>query len=312
MTPVFNSLEYYRKKFYQKENGSKRFLELSEEQLAILAKKIYKKQEMVADTLSHSTLQTLKLEKYQETLQYLTNPLIHLELRTYDERLAYLIMMTDPNLVTFKEFLKIDLISMADISKVDDENERSRLIRLRNQTLSAYESFVRKQIGFFDAKLLKYEEIFFKRFFNEKELVTEVEINNQDRLITMAKSLQNFNSISDERYEELVDVAQTWLAVAPEKYNSKVATYSVTNQTKLLGLTSLEEQLTLFILLVDSDLDMLRIYEEESMMPMVEERIIEQFGYYNKDLLVLERKFHERFCPDKKLSIWTKGTKIKN
>ena len=50
---------------------------------------------------------------------------------------------------------------------------------------------------------------------------------------------------------------------------------------------------------------MLRIYEEESMIPNVEDRIIEAFGYYNKELLTLERKFHERFCPDKKLSIWS-------
>ena len=51
---------------------------------------------------------------------------------------------------------------------------------------------------------------------------------------------------------------------------------------------------------------MLRIYEEESMMKIIEERIIEQFGYFNKELLVLERKFHNRFCPDKELTIWSK------
>ena len=92
----------------------------------------------------------------------------------------------------------------------------------------------------------------------------------------------------------------------PEKYDAKVASYSVTRQRKLLGLTSLAEQLAVFILLVDSNLDMLRIYEEESMMKYVEERITEQFGYYDKELLVLERKFHTRFCPDKELSIWSK------
>ena len=54
---------------------------------------------------------------------------------------------------------------------------------------------------------------------------------------------------------------------------------------------------------------MLRIYEEESMMPKVEERTIEQFGFFNQGLLPLERKFHKRFCPEKKLSIWTKTKK---
>ena len=41
---------------------------------------------------------------------------------------------------------------------------------------------------------------------------------------------------------------------------------------------------------MDSELDMLRIYEEESMIPNVRKRIIEQFGYYSEDLLSLERK----------------------
>ena len=39
---------------------------------------------------------------------------------------------------------------------------------------------------------------------------------------------------------------------------------------------------------------------------MIKERIIEEFGYFNTELLTLERKYHERFCPDKKVSVWTK------
>jgi len=307
MTPYFIPIDYYRTKFYQKENNSKRFLELSEEQLSTLSKKVYKKQEKMINNLSQKSERISKLERYQKTLQYLTNPNIHIDLTTFDERLAFLIMMNDPNLVTFKEFLKIDLISIEEIIKLEDEEERNHLKKIRNQSISVYESTVREKIGFFDLKLLKYEEMFFKKFFNEKELITEVENNNQNNLMIIAKSLKDFNSISDERYEELVNIAQTWLSLAPEKYNSKVATYSVTNQKKLLGLTSLAEQLALFILIIDNNLDMLKIYEEESMMKNIEEKIIEQFGYFNIELLILEKKFHNRFCPDKKLSIWSKN-----
>ena len=296
-------------RFYLKGNNSKRFLALSEEDLEKLSKRIYIEQDEIAETQSRILGGLSKLERYQKTLQYLTNPHIHLDLKTFDERAAYLIMSLDPNLVIFKEFLKLDLISIADISKVEDEDERNRLNKIRNQTILAYESVVREKIGFFDAKLLKYEEMFFKRFFNERELITEVGCNNQDRLMIKAKALKDFNSISDERYEELVDVAQTWLSLAPERYNSKVAAYSVTNQNKLLGLKNSAEQLALFILLIDSDLDMLRIYEEESMMGVIKERITEQFGYFNTELLVLERKFHDRFYPDKQISIWSKVKK---
>ena len=214
-------------------------------------------------------------------------------------------MMTDPNLVTFKEFLKVDLISSTDIDKVEDEKERNVLNKTREQAISTYKSIVREKIGFFDVKLLKYEELFFKRFFNEKELVTEVGSNNQDSLMIKAKLLNNFNSISDDRYEELVSVAQTWLSLVPERYNSKVASYSVMKQKELLGLTNLTEQLALFVLLVDSNLDMLKIYEEECTLENIEGRIVNKFGYFNEELLVLERKFHDRFCPDKQISEWS-------
>ena len=53
----------------------------------------------------------------------------------------------------------------------------------------------------------------------------------------------------------------------------------VSEKTKATGswVQPMAEQLALFILLVDSELDMLRIYEEESMMSEVERRITEQF-----------------------------------
>ena len=306
MATGFIPIEHCRTKFYQNERNFKGFSELSEDRLVELSKKVYRRDEIFSDTETRGFGRFLKLERYQRTLQYLTSVNVHLDYKSFDEKLAFLIMMTDPELVTFKEFLKLDLMSLNDISKVEDEKERNRLIRLKNQTIAEYETTVRERIGFFDAKLLKYEELFFKRFFNERELVTEVGRNNQDRLMSMGKLLPDFNGISDKRYEELVDVANTWLSMAPNKYNSYIAAYSVTNQNKLLGLNNLAEQLVLFILLVDRNLDMLRIYEEESQMKYMEERTMEEFGYFNTDLLELEKRFHDRFCPKKKVSIWTK------
>ena len=310
MAKNFTSIDYYRTKFYQRENESKNFKELSEIQLSELAKKAYRTQEKMTDFLLQKEKTISNMEKYHKTLQYLTNPRIYFDLKTFDERLAFLIIMTDPNLVTFKEFLKINLISIAKINKIEDEEKRNNLKNIRTQSIETYKSIVRKKIGFFDIKLLKYEEIFFKKFLNEKELITEICCNNQDIIIIMAKALKDFNSITQERYKELIDISKAWLLLVKEKHNSKIATYSITNQKKLLGLNTLEEQLALFILLTDSNLNMLRIYEEESTIKNIEERIIEQFGYYNKELLILERKFHDRFYQNKDLSIWS-NTKTK-
>lgn len=306
METYFKPIEYYRNKFYQKENRFENFMKLSEEQLSALAKKIYKNQEATIDNQCHLLVKTSKLKRYYNTLEYLTNPYIHLELKTFDERMAYLIMTIDPNLVIFKEFLKMNLISLADIAKIEDEKERINLLKRRNQVILSFESLVREEIGFYDIKILKYEEMFFLKFFGEKELITEVENDYHDSLMIKAKLLRDFNSISDDRYNELSDIAQIWLSLIQDKFNSKVAVYSIIKQKELLGLTSFAEQLALFIMIIDSDLDMLRIYEEESRMQIIKERIIEEFGYFNKELFVLERKFYERFYSDKDLSFWSR------
>ena len=214
-------------------------------------------------------------------------------------------MAIDPNLIMFKEFLKIDLISIDEINKTKNEKEKIHLKKLRNQTISIYENTVREKIGFFDVKLLKYEEMFFKKFFNEKELITEVKKNNHVNLHTKIKSLKDFNNISNERYQELKNIAQTYLSLIKNSYNYQVVTYNIFNQKKLLKLNTLEEQLALLILIIDSNLDMLKIHEEESRITITEERITEQFGFFNKDLLILEQKFYDRFCPEQPLSIWS-------
>ena len=300
MTYDFTPLEYYQTKFYQKEGNFKKFANISEEQLSLISKKLYKNQEKCNNTPLNN------LDKYKKILQYISNPLIHLDLNTFDERIAYLIMAIDPNLIMFKEFLKIDLISIDEINKTKNEKEKIHLKKLRNQTISIYENTVREKIGFFDVKLLKYEEMFFKKFFNEKELITEVKKNNHVNLHTKIKSLKDFNNISNERYQELKNIAQTYLSLIKNSYNYQVVTYNIFNQKKLLKLNTLEEQLALLILIIDSNLDMLKIHEEESRITITEERITEQFGFFNKDLLILEQKFYDRFCPEQPLSIWSK------
>jgi len=50
MAITFTSVDYYWTKFYQKENNSKSFLELSEEQLSIVSKMVYKMQEKMSTT----------------------------------------------------------------------------------------------------------------------------------------------------------------------------------------------------------------------------------------------------------------------
>ena len=89
MSYVYHSPEYFRTKLYQKEREFKKFETLTLDDVAKVAKKLYSKQEMNAQS---EFFRKDRLTKYMDTLTYLTNPSIHMELKTYDERIIYLIM----------------------------------------------------------------------------------------------------------------------------------------------------------------------------------------------------------------------------
>ena len=123
---------------------------------------------------------------------------------SFDEKLAFLIMMTDPELVTFKEFLKVHLPSISSISNIENQKERTMALEERHQILQQFETAVREQIGFYDVKLLKFEEQFFKRFYSKKELITQVGQHNEDGFLLLAGLVDSFDNITDERFKELV------------------------------------------------------------------------------------------------------------
>lgn len=304
MASAFIPIEHYSSKLYQRCREAKKFSELDAEDLAKLAKSIYWRDNDDTDKVSYSLKNMDGLIRYRNALEFLTNPTIHMTLRTFDERIAYLIMMADPELVIYKEFLKTNIISLNEIEQTEDKKKKKELTRERDKAISEYVSKVRSKIGFYDPKLLKYEKEYFSKYFSTRELITEVENNDYERLLLGSKLLKSFDNITDERFEELEEIAKSCISLTDGNYSVNAAAYNVLNQKQMLGIKGITEQLALFILLVDSDLDMLRIFEEESRMDVVEERIREQFGCYNLQFLTLEKLFHKRFCPNKKLSAW--------
>lgn len=181
MIKNFEPVNRYCIKFYQHENAYKSFLETTEEELAMISKYVYKIQEKTKIN------KISELERYQKTLEYLTNPSIRLDLETFDKRIAFLIMMVDPNLITYNEFLKINLISISEIENTKDEVKRNYLKEIRKQALIEYTNNVREKVGFFDIKLLKYEEVFFKKFLSKKETITKIRHNNLNNTIQKVK-----------------------------------------------------------------------------------------------------------------------------
>jgi hypothetical protein len=218
--------EYYKTKLYQREKEFKKFEKLDEEDLAELAKRIYHKQE---NRSVNSYFHKDKLTNYMETIKYLTNPQIHMELKTYDERIAYLIMATDPELNAFKEFLKVDITSSKKINDEKDENTKKSLITQRESEILGLQSKIREKIGFYDSKLIKYEEVFFYKFICQRELITDVKKDFISKALYLVNFVTSFNRITDERYEELKEVMEDFehfeqIKKQPE-YNEEIAKY---------------------------------------------------------------------------------------
>ena len=302
MSYVYHSPEYFRTKLYQKEREFKKFETLSLDDVAKVAKKLYSKQEMNAQS---GFFRKDKLTKYMDTLTYLTNPSIHMELKTYDERIIYLIMSVDPELESFKEFLKTNITPTKVINAEQDPKKQQELISQRESEILEMQTRIRNKIGFYDSKLLKYEETYFKRFISSKELITKVNQDNITKLLRIIPLISSFNDISDERYQILQEKAKEWLATTNCENDLFTAAYSCSEQKETIGLNGIIEELIFLVLIGDPELDLLRIYEEESRMDEVERKCKEAFNYYSKDLITLERLYHERFCPEKTLSPWT-------
>ena len=302
MSYAYHSPEYFRTKLYQKEREFKKFETLSLDDVAKVAKKLYLKQEMNEQS---GFFRKDKLTKYMDTLTYLTNPSIHMELKTYDERIIYLIMSVDPELESFKEFLKTNITPTKVINAEQDQKKQQELISQRESEILEMQTRIRNKIGFYDSKLLKYEETYFKRFISSKELITKVNQDNITKLLRIIPLISSFNDISDERYQILKEKAKEWLATTNCENDLFTAAYSCSEQKETIGLNGIIEELIFLVLIGDPELDVLRIYEEESRMDEVERRCKEAFNYYNKDLITLERLYHERFCPKKTLSPWT-------
>lgn len=304
MTFINHSPEYLRQKLYLREKTFNNFEGITENRLIELSQKVEQQREISNERAKNSRPKD-KLSVYMEILEYLTSPVIHTIIPSFDERIIFMIMATDPELLAFKEFLKTSITSNKEINAAENEKEKLRLSIKRHDELMELQCKIRKKIGFYDHKLIKYEQIYFAKFLKRQEFITEVQQDYVTGLLETVNFIKSFDKITDERYEELKEKAMTWIALTNAEKDLKTAAYSVTSQLEAIGLKNLAEQYVFLILIADSNLDILRIYEEESRIPNVEARIKEEFGYYNINLIKIERLYHDRFCPEQKLSPWT-------
>ena len=96
-----------------------------------------------------------------------------------------------------------------------------------------------------------------------------------------------------------------WLSLVADSRDANSLAYNIIKQNHLLKLRNAEECLIFFIAAIDPELKALKIYEEESRTDKMKERMQNELGFYDLNLVRAETLYHRRFTPDLKLSDWT-------
>lgn len=244
-----------------------------------------------------------RTQKYYDVLAFLTHPRIHRIIPNVDCCALYFIKALDEDLETLKTYLSYSIPSSSEIELQPEPIRASLQEKTQNAKKKAM-TLIRKKIGFYNHSLIKFEQAYFNKFIRAKQLVS---INHQpslDHLLGNVKKDLSLDSISDEDINRLFDTS-IWYQDINSSPNFANVAFNIVYQRQLLGLETVAEQLAFLIMNCDQNLTLLRIYEEESRLPEIKKRAIEELGFYDPRLITLEKSYQKRIMPDTKISIWS-------
>lgn len=297
-------IEQAKSRFYMRSHLSKNFTELTEEHLEKIKKDAIKfVKEHTVEYNKKTTFLRGTISLYTDVMLYLTNPCINDVYPTFDEKMAFLIHVIDPEYKIAKMYLQSTLLTRYEQKnlKPEDEDKRKKHIDERNRLFHQTENM----LGFTDPTFVQMERVFFNRFGLQKELLSNIQGNYIDELFSKSIIVSSYNRTTDEEYEEANRIAQNLIALQSDITNPNTVAFNILKQNKLLGGNgTLKQAYLIFILAFDPELRMLQIYYDESMVPKIEARANEELGFYEKELIRLEQQYHQRFEPEKIVSVW--------
>ncbi len=292
-----------QKQFYAKAVSFNYFKDVTKEDIERILTKVKIRQKRATE--DKSVFLNNNLAFYVNTLKYLINPRIYFELKTIDERILFLILSTDPELKTYTSFLGSEIIPLEDI-KTASEEEAPNLTDQRNNAIYNFEKEVRTEIGFYDQQFIKYESILSKGLFKDKGLIEDVKIPSIRSITRKADQIENIEKLNQLSIARMNRIRDRWYTEAknPSDFNSLA--YNILNNSRELRLFTKEEQVLLFTLIADPELNLLRIFEEECTQERIIERALSEVGFYSQGMLRFEKLYHSKFEPEKQISAWTK------
>lgn len=288
------AMEAIKNRFYQYAVKTKNMKEVTDDRIEAIESVLanYRERFLDGDTKTGSMY---KLERYYNALRYVDGRRDF----TFDEKMIFVIKLVDPECKMYRLYRALDITTNSEIAAIEDKKEQAAAKLKQEITINEFQAAVRSELGFYEGKLIKFEEHYFKKFI--KEFVDKC---SKDYGNVFFSRERDFSKMIPAQYMRVRSIVSDYLTKVGT-VDPKTVIFHVIYQNNLLKLYSVEEQLLFFILAVDPELDYLNIYDDECMWDKIEERIREEKEYFNKDLIFVEKDYCEAFgLENKRKNLW--------
>ena len=217
----------------------------------------------------------------------------------FDEKILFFILVIDPDLIIYKIFCETPLISIEQIEKEKNKHVRAILTNKRKQQFTDIEIRITEQLGFYDKHLLYYEEVYLNKIFCKHTINTLILRNAFPKLAIHCKSITNIEMITDVRFKEIEKTAKNFIGKINTSPTVAIVSNALIYQGEQLELDTLNEKFIFFILTIDPNFYLLAILEEESCTENIKKRALQELGFYDENLVELEKMLVRRFYEEK-------------
>lgn len=301
-----SEIEIAKKRIYSNYSKSKGFALIDEAELKRIRDLVKETNETHFSHITYRRNHNKITEKYLAVMRYIGSSNTNGDLPTYDSKIAFLIETLDPSLEMLKIYFEHTFITETQISNEKDDQKKDDMIKSFEIQEGLIENNIRKKLGFFDKNILRYEVKYFKAIRKFDELILNIKHDYFSKMLNLLDSIRDFDGVTKEENERIILRAEDYLSKYGKPALNNLA-FQLIWQKELLGLSNFKEVIIFFILIMDKDLKLLDIYNEEAPWDNIENRSMEEFGFYNKNLILLEKDYQERFVPN--YNPWYKNRK---
>ncbi len=289
----------YIQDFYNNGDNFKGFREIKDEE----SKALKKQAKEIKTYLETKHLPYMRMYGvYMDTIKYLLTLEEGGKIST-DQKMFLFILLMDPRLEIYEVYLKKPIFSNVEIAKHLDKFEQNHMYQRNYRSQRNIEKVLMNVLGCFDEELIKYEIAYKNNVIWRNKINMEVKVDYAKDILKLSEGLANLDEISEERYPQLVGIAQK-IKEEIRPLSTPVITHAILYQSNLLGIETRLEQVLLYLLIFDPNFHLIDIFEEESRYQQIEQRALNELGFYEKNLINIEKMMIEKFSAKKKETNW--------